>query len=122
MLPSHLREKWSLRTFGEVFEGVDLVPPSPNSAEDDGEDDSVNGEDEDEAGDGLANGVDALSVEESSGTAAKAKRGKRRRDTEAKEEENPWRKTKRVLLATLDDDSTVVYYIVHNGIVKPRQN
>ena len=29
---------------------------------------------------------------------------------------------KRVLLATLGDDSTVVYYIVHDGIVKPRQN
>jgi tRNA-splicing endonuclease subunit Sen15 len=38
------------------------------------------------------------------------------------EEENEWRKTKRLLLATLDDDSTVVYYIVHDGIVKPRQN
>ncbi|KAF4555843.1 Sen15-like protein [Elsinoe fawcettii] len=35
---------------------------------------------------------------------------------------NPWRTKKRVLLATLDDDSTVVYYIVHDGIVKPRQN
>lgn len=35
-----------------------------------------------------------------------------------------WRisQPKRVLLATLDDDSTVVYYIVHDGIVKPRQN
>ncbi|KAL8773051.1 MAG: hypothetical protein Q9209_002071 [Squamulea sp. 1 TL-2023] len=29
---------------------------------------------------------------------------------------------KRLLLATIGDDSTVVYYIVHNGIVKPRQN
>lgn len=33
-----------------------------------------------------------------------------------------WRKTKRVLLATVDDDSTVVYYVVHDGLVKPRQN
>lgn len=35
-----------------------------------------------------------------------------------------WREDlpKRLLLATLDDDSTVVYYIVHDGIVKPRQN
>ena len=32
------------------------------------------------------------------------------------------RRGKRVLLATLGDDSTVVYYIVHDGIVKPRQN
>ena len=29
---------------------------------------------------------------------------------------------KRVLLAAVDDDSTVVYYIVHDGLVKPRQN
>ena len=29
---------------------------------------------------------------------------------------------KRVLLATVNDDSTIVYYIVHDGIVKPRQN
>ncbi|OTB08449.1 hypothetical protein M426DRAFT_7764 [Hypoxylon sp. CI-4A] len=29
---------------------------------------------------------------------------------------------KRVLLATVHDDSTVVYYFMHDGIVKPRQN
>lgn len=29
---------------------------------------------------------------------------------------------KRLLLATLHDDSTVIYYIMHDGIVKPRQN
>lgn len=36
-----------------------------------------------------------------------------------------WRgenRQKRALLATLHDDSTVVYYIMHNGLVKPRQN
>lgn len=36
-----------------------------------------------------------------------------------------WRgkdRQKRLLLATLHDDSTVVYYIMHDGIVKPRQN
>lgn len=32
------------------------------------------------------------------------------------------RRQKRLLLATLHDDSTVVYYIMHDGIVKPRQN
>ena len=31
-------------------------------------------------------------------------------------------RAKRVLLAILGDDSTIVYYIVHDGIVKPRQN
>ena len=35
---------------------------------------------------------------------------------------NPWRTTKRVVLATVDNDSTVVYYIVHDGVVKPRPN
>ncbi|KAF2403668.1 hypothetical protein EJ06DRAFT_287433 [Trichodelitschia bisporula] len=35
---------------------------------------------------------------------------------------NKWRTTKRVVMATVQDDSTVVYYLVHNGIVKPRQN
>ncbi|KAH6642667.1 Sen15 protein-domain-containing protein [Boeremia exigua] len=35
---------------------------------------------------------------------------------------NPWRTTKRVVLSTVDTDSTVVYYIVHDGVVKPRQN
>lgn len=29
---------------------------------------------------------------------------------------------KRILLATVQDDSTVVYYVMHDGIVKPRQN
>ncbi|KAF1917980.1 tRNA-splicing endonuclease subunit Sen15 [Ampelomyces quisqualis] len=36
--------------------------------------------------------------------------------------DSPWRATKRVLLGTVDSDSTVVYYIVHDGAVKPRQN
>ena len=36
--------------------------------------------------------------------------------------ETKWREIKRVLLAMVEDDSTVVYYVVHDGIVKPRQN
>jgi tRNA-splicing endonuclease subunit Sen15 len=36
--------------------------------------------------------------------------------------DNEWRKTKRIVLATVDTDSTVVYYIVQDGVVKPRQN
>lgn len=74
--PSQLRERWSLRRFGEVFDGIGVEVP--------GFDD---GEEEEDGADG-----------------------------------NKWRTTKRVLLATVDDDSTVVYYIVHDGIVKPRQN
>ncbi|KAK1992943.1 hypothetical protein LX36DRAFT_661933 [Colletotrichum falcatum] len=36
-----------------------------------------------------------------------------------------WRgvdRQKRVLLAVVHDDSTVAYYLIHDGIVKPRQN
>lgn len=43
----------------------------------------------------------------------------------SREAVSKWRghnRRKRVLLATLHDDSTIVYYIVHDGIVKPRQN
>ncbi|PVI01979.1 hypothetical protein DM02DRAFT_495088, partial [Periconia macrospinosa] len=36
--------------------------------------------------------------------------------------ENPWRTTKRIVLASADTDSTVVYYIMQDGLVKPRQN
>ncbi|KAK4115325.1 hypothetical protein N656DRAFT_796000 [Canariomyces notabilis] len=40
----------------------------------------------------------------------------------------PWRlwrgpkRGKRILLATVQDDSTVTYYWIHDGLVKPRQN
>lgn len=36
-----------------------------------------------------------------------------------------WRgskRVKRVLMAVVHDDSTIVYYMMHDGIVKPRQN
>jgi len=86
VLPSHLREKWSLRRFGEVFDRVEVVPGA-SDGEEIFEDDH---QDED--------------------------------DEETKV--NKWRTSqpKRLLLATLDDDSTVVYYVIHDGIVKPRQN
>ncbi|KAM0719785.1 hypothetical protein Q7P37_003919 [Cladosporium fusiforme] len=83
VLPSHLREKWSLKRFGEVFDDITMVP---------------------------AAGTGELLFEND------------HEDANEAEEDNEWRKTKRLLLATLDDDSTVVYYIVHDGIVKPRQN
>jgi tRNA-splicing endonuclease subunit Sen15 len=75
VLPTHLREKWSLRQFAEVFDAIGIVPPLHASEADD-----------------------------------------------AYQQINKWRKTKRAILATLQDDSTIVYYIVHDGIVKPRQN
>lgn len=70
VLPTHLREKWTLRGFAGVFDGMG----------------------EGEMGDTV---------------------GQERRDG---------RGVKRVLLAVVGDDSTIVYYIMHDGIVKPRQN
>ncbi len=49
-------------------------------------------------------------------------------DVEGSRDEEQWRqwrtskRGKRVLLATIQDDSTIVYYFIHDGIVKPRQN
>lgn len=90
VLPSHLREKWSLKRFGETFEGIGAVPERANGRE--------------------LFPASASSAEDS-------------REEEAAKP-SKWRTTlpKRILLGTLDDDSTVVYYIVHDGIVKPRQN
>jgi tRNA-splicing endonuclease subunit Sen15, fungi type len=75
VLPTHLREKWSVKKFAEIFDAITLVPPQTDPV----------------------SGNDASSP-------------------------NRWRTLKRVLLATVDDDSTIVYYIVHDGVVKPRQN
>ena len=86
VLPTRLREKWSLRRFGEVFDGISEEPAASNL-------DDTHGEEE------------AMPMQ----THVKVKHGKRRGG-------------KRLLLATVGDDSTVVYYIVHDGIVKPRQN
>ncbi|KAI4202805.1 MAG: hypothetical protein LQ350_002303 [Teloschistes chrysophthalmus] len=72
VLPTHLREPWSLRKFALVFDKIDEVPPTVNQSVD-------------------------------------REKGKRRGG-------------KRLLLATVGDDSTIVYYVVHDGIVKPRQN
>ncbi|KAI5370694.1 putative tRNA endonuclease-like domain superfamily, tRNA-splicing endonuclease subunit Sen15 [Septoria linicola] len=94
VLPSHLREQWSLRRLGEVFDRISASVPMPSKN----------------------SGQAQLLFGELAGDNAK----------EESEEGavNEWREKspKRVLLATLDDDSTVVYYIVHDGIVKPRQN
>ncbi len=88
VLPTHLREKWSLRRFADVFDGIGVVPPDHVETE---------------------NPLDAEDVVSSNSKVHKEKTDKRRGG-------------KRVLLATVDSDSTVVYYIVHDGIVKPRQN
>lgn len=89
VLPTHLREKWSLRRFAAVFDAVGDVPEALEESALDAEVEQENGEKGQESGDGVA----------------KKRRGE-----------------KRVLLAAVNDDSTIVYYIVHDGIVKPRQN
>ncbi|KAH7047423.1 tRNA-splicing endonuclease subunit Sen15 [Macrophomina phaseolina] len=73
VVPTHLREKWTLARLAGVFDRVGQVPPAP-----DGE------------GEG--------------------------------EEAGKWRTVKRAMLGIVEDDSTVVYYLVHDGLVKPRQN
>lgn len=89
--PSALGEKWTLRMFGGLFDGV----PTPGSRR----------------------------QEEWEG--AQAARGEGEGRGKGKEGGGrQWAgdEVKRILLATVDDDSTVVYYVVHDGIVKPRQN
>ncbi|KAL9095125.1 MAG: hypothetical protein Q9165_002728 [Trypethelium subeluteriae] len=87
VLPTHLKEKWSLKRFAAVFDQIGIVPPDPDEQRQDQRRDQ----------DGISQSIGTTSV-------------------------NKWRTLKRVMLATVDDDSTIVYYIVHDGIVKPRQN
>ncbi|KAI9679801.1 MAG: hypothetical protein M1817_004815 [Caeruleum heppii] len=81
VLPTHIKEPWSLRRFADVFDGVEAVPPEAERE-----------------------------VEEEARGEAKKEVGEKRK------------RQKRILLATISDDSTIVYYIVHDGLVKPRQN
>ena len=78
VLPTHLREKWTLRRFAEVFDAIDETP----------------------------SGAQARSA--------------------ATDDQNQYQRArkrgKRLLMAVVNDDSTIVYYIIHDGIVKPRQN
>ena len=90
VLPTRLREKWSLSRFGDVFDAIDVEPQAP--------------------GEGNQNVRGSKEIQEEVKNEVGEKRNK-----------HP-RREKRLLLATAADDSTVVYYIVHDGIVKPRQN
>lgn len=83
VLPTHLREKWSLKKLAEVFDAID------NDAHN------------------LAAEKAHVSCDGNEPEVSSSRQQKR---------------AKRILLATVGDDSTVVYYIVHDGIVKPRQN
>ena len=86
VLPTHLREKWSLRKMAQVFDGISHVPPDDSFSK--------------QADDSSATVPFSLPNSPS----------------------EKWRGTKRAVLATVSDDSTVTYYIVHDGLVKPRQN
>ncbi|KAA6407982.1 MAG: trna-splicing endonuclease subunit sen-15 [Lasallia pustulata] len=79
VVPTHLREKWSLRRFAEVFDAVGEVPEARAGVD-------VGAEGQRKGAEGKSDGGEG---------ATKKRRG-----------------GKRVLLATLNDDSTVVYYIL----------
>lgn len=110
VLPTHLREPWTLRRFADVFDRLSVVPPAEASGDVDS--------------DALFRDRSTQVDGESSGDGGGRGRDRSRERAAAAAEENPWRtgQPKRLLLATLDDDSSVVYYIVHDGIIKPRQN
>ena len=86
VLPTNLKETWSLRKFAEIFDVIGEEPPDVQ--QDDGE-----------------TGSQETEQRSMNGSFNQKRKG-----------------GKRLLLAILGDDSTVVYYIVHDGIVKPRQN
>jgi tRNA-splicing endonuclease subunit Sen15 len=73
VLPTHIREEWSLGRFAESFASIGKVPP-------------------DDRHDNEAATADVSNT------------------------------AKRMMLAILQDDSTIVYYFIHDGTVKPRQN
>lgn len=99
-MPTHLREKWSLAKFAAVFDSIDLVPLPP-------------GEDGPGGGGGGSGG----------GTIENRDEGGEGREMRRKTIGVGTRRGgKRVLLGTIGDDSTIVYYLVHEGVVKPRQN
>lgn len=129
VLPSQLTEIWSLRRFAEVFDALSQIPPEREGGPlffvteyatggrrgpRGGGDDDATPSDTSAVSSGIATPANAqsgnLSLSDQEGNSGEAP--------------NRWRveQPKRMLLATQGNDSTVVYYIVHDGIVKPRQN
>ncbi|KAK1751920.1 hypothetical protein QBC47DRAFT_391432 [Echria macrotheca] len=94
VLPLHLAEKWSPSQFAAVFDVLDALPPSDEDPQ--AGDDSRDYDDDDD------NDNDKELAQ------LRLWRGPKR--------------GKRILLATVQDDSTVTYYFMHDGLVKPRQN
>ena len=94
MLPTRLREKWSLQKFAEVFDAITDDPVAEGE------------------------GVEIISEPEHLSDVHPLAETTEPQPAGARKA----RVAKRLLLATVGDDSTVVYYIVHDGVVKPRQN
>ena len=92
VLPVDLREKWSVRQWAAVFDSIPAEPPG-HAGSDQGSECS-------EAGVSLGGSGPTPPLQEGSGQQRK----------------------KRLVMGIVSSDSTVVYYIVHDGIVKPRQN
>ena len=126
VLASQLREMWSLRRFADVFDALSTVPPAKggNMVKFDIGAPSLSGFD----GQDMKDQPSAYNIEPaepwSFGTPTLTEDENAQADQLMNNLDNPWRtgQPKRLVLATLDDDSTVVYYIIHDGIVKPRQN
>jgi tRNA-splicing endonuclease subunit Sen15, fungi type len=120
--PSQLRESWTLRRFAEVFDALSSVPPDKEGG-------PLYFEAESWSRRGITTplrGSSELRRESSTSSNQSDSRppALTSDSSSAAESPSPWRTSqpKRMVLATLDDDSTVVYYIVHDGLVKPRQN
>ncbi|KAL8389233.1 hypothetical protein RB599_011027 [Gaeumannomyces hyphopodioides] len=92
VLPMDLAESWSMARFAAVFDSVAAVPPPAAAAEE---------------GDGGGSAARELDADA---------------DSELWRQWRGPRRGKRVILAIVQDDSTVSYYVMHDGIVKPRQN
>ncbi|KZF26162.1 hypothetical protein L228DRAFT_6671 [Xylona heveae TC161] len=128
VLPAHLKEKWTLRRLAEVFGAITKVPPSAETA-DEQLDESLaaekrkeqNAPEEGSSHDQEnANETEGERVEEDQHS--QTAQNNTPSQTEAQKQSQIERNLKRILLATVEDDSTVVYYIIHDGLVKPRQN
>jgi len=123
VVASQLQESWTLRRFAEMFDALSTVPEEKEggalffaSSSD------VNGNGTTSRSASPWSNPDGLGVVNGAGARNGESKAVNGQATAAKP--NRWRtgQPKRLLLATLDDDSTVVYYIVHDGLVKPRQN
>ncbi|KAK5108723.1 hypothetical protein LTR62_007870 [Meristemomyces frigidus] len=139
VLPTQLGETWSLRRFGEVFDALSTIPPEKQGGPlnfDVVRSSAAGGLQENDdtksrvptPGGGPTDGEDAVGRMPDASSGSDAEISGTATETGAPNPStappNPWRTSqpKRMLLASADDDSTIVYYIIHDGLVKPRQN